>query len=488
LKKVILACISGLFYAVAFPLPEIWPLIGLFAVPMFIAARRCTMKEVFGLGLLSGLIAWAGNIYWVAYIMDIYGFIPIPLCALIFLLLIAYMSLYFAIFFVCSKILIKSAFSIITIPGIWVFLEIIKSYAFTGFPWSLAGYALYPLTPVIQNAEWGGIYILSAIALMFNVAVFKAYTRKFAPAAVAAVLIVLCISWGAWRLNSLDLTGQELKVGVCQANIPQDQKWRRDMVIPTIDIYSSLSRKAKSQGAQIIVWPETACNFFLFQEWSPTSRIIDLSKEIGLPMVIGSPAFENDRYFNRLWLLDKGLIMGSYDKTHLVPFGEYLPMPWLFSFMGKLTQEVSDFSNAKKLEPIEDIGTIICFENVFPELSRQLVNKGASWLFTASNDAWFLDFSTSEQHLKIGAIRAIENRRYLVMSVNHGISAVIDPFGRIVKSIGLMKEDVFVYPIKKLQYKTVFDKTGSLFAWLIAVFGIVFLLIELYRNSKATKE
>jgi apolipoprotein N-acyltransferase len=193
-------------------------------------------------------------------------------------------------------------------------------------------------------------------------------------------------------------------------------------------------------------------------------------------MLVGSPALENDKYFNRVWLLDKGLIRGYYDKTHLVPFGEYLPLPWLLGFLGKLTQEVSDFSKADKLEPIEDIGTLVCFENVFPELARRLTVKGATWLVTVSNDAWFLDWSTSEQHLKTATIRAIENRRYLVMPVNHGISAVIDPFGRIVSSLGLMKEGSFTTQIKKVSYRTVFSKIGSLTAWIWIFAGIIGLV------------
>jgi apolipoprotein N-acyltransferase len=471
-----LACLSGLLYSLSFPSFNLWPFIFVFAVPLLFAVRDSSVKECLGLGFLAGLVAWAGNLYWVAYIMDIYGFIPLPLCALIFLLLIAYMALYFGIFLILCKFLIKSPFSIITIPGLWILLEIIKSYAFTGFPWSLAGYALVPFNAIIQNAEWGGIYVLSGLTLMGNVALYKALKKDYIPAVSGIVVIACCISWGWWRSDSLKLDGANLKVGVCQANIPQDQKWRRDMVNPTIDIYTKLTKKAVSQGAEIIVWPETACNFFLFQDWKPTSRIIDISKDANIPMLVGSPALENDKVFNRVWMLDKGLIRGYYDKKHLVPFGEYLPLPWLFGFLGKLTQEVSDFSKADKLEPIEDIGTLVCFENVFPQLARRLTEKGATWLLTVSNDAWFLDWSTSEQHLKIATIRAIENRRYLVMPVNHGISAVIDPFGRIVNSLGLMKEGTFTAEIKKVLYRTVFSKIGSLIAWIWIFAGIIGLV------------
>jgi apolipoprotein N-acyltransferase len=456
-------------------------------MPLLFAVEDSSLKECMGLGFMAGIVAWAGNLYWVAYIMNIYGFIALPLCALIFLLLVFYLALYFGLFLISCKILIKSPFSVITIPGVWIFLEMIKSYAFTGFPWSLAGYALVPFDAIIQNAEWGGIYVLSGLALMGNVALFKAIRKEYIPAAAGIMVIACCIFWGAWRMESLKLEGEDLKVGICQANIPQDQKWRRDMVNPTIDIYTRLSREAISKGADIIVWPETACNFFLFQDWLPTARIVDISKETGVPMLVGSPAIESDKVFNRVWMLDHGLIRGYYDKTHLVPFGEYLPLPWLFGFLGNITQEVSDFSNARKLSPIEDIGALVCFENVFPELARRLTKKGATWLAVVSNDAWFLDWSTTEQHVKIATIRAIENRRYLVMPVNHGISAVIDPFGRIVRSLGLMKEGSFTVEIKRVSYMTVFNKIGSLIGWIWIFAGITGLFIGIYRKYHGQK-
>ena len=119
---------------------------------------------------------------------------------------------------------------------------------------------------------------------------------------------------------------------------------------------------------------------------------------------------------------------------------------------------------------------------MFPELARRLTKKGSTWLAVVSNDAWFLDWSTTEQHVKIATIRAIETRRYLVMPVNHGISAVIDPFGRIVRSLGLMKEGSFTVEIKKVFYRTVFDKIGSLIGWIWIFAGIAGFLREVYKK------
>jgi len=169
--------------------------------------------------------------------------------------------------------------------------------------------------------------------------------------------------------------------------------------------------------------------------------------------------------------------MGSYDKIHLVPFGEYVPLAWLLKpFVGKLTEGVSDFSTANaQARPIEDIGVLICFENLFPDMSRALCRQGAAYLVIASNDAWFSTWSASEQLLEMSAFRSIETRRYLVRPVNHGISAVIDPRGRIVKRLGLLTEGVIVADIRKLSYQTFYTRFGPVIAWLWGLCGLAML-------------
>ena len=479
MKKTALAALAGLLYTLAFPTFNLWPLIGVFAVPLLFLIDDAVPLEAFLYGLIAGIVAWGGNIYWVAYVMHIYGYLNLALSALILLIFIAYLALYFGLFAWLAGRVLKNRYAFAVIPGIWILLELIRTYAFTGFPWSLAGYALYPVTPLIQNAEWGGVYLLSGLILMANTALYKAVKRDFKPLLATVVVIALCVTWGEWRMRNYTMEGKTLKVGVCQANIPQDQKWLEQMVYPTIDIYARLTRKALGQGAEIVAWPETACNFYLFLQWMPTARVIGLTREEKAEFLIGSPAYENDQYFNRVYLIKEGLIKGYYDKTHLVPFGEYVPLPWLFKpLFGKLVQEVSDFSKARDLSPVEDIGALVCFEIVFPDLSRKLCRKGASYLVNASNDAWFKTWSTPEQHLKMAAFRAIENRRYLIMPVNHGISAIIDPMGRIVKSIGLLQEDVIVADIRKLSYQTFYTRFGPIIAWLWAIAGLTLLAMS----------
>lgn len=487
MKNVILAALAGLLYALAFPAYNLWPFACLFGLPLFYAVKDASRREAFLYGLVAGIVAWGGLIYWVGYVVNIYGYLNLAVSTLILLGFMVYLALYMGLFAALAAGLLPSRLAILSVPGIWVLLELFRSIALTGFPWALLGYALYPVKPLIQVAEFGGVYLISGLAMMVNLAVYQLLRRDFKPLVAALALVAACLIWGGWRMNTLPLAGETLRVGIAQANIPQDQKWMEDNVDSTIALYERLTRQAVRQGAQIVAWPETACPFYLFLEWPPTLKVVTLSQQIPARLLIGSPAIElgtDQRYFNRIWLLDKGLIMGSYDKVHLVPFGEYVPLAWLLKpFIGKLTSGVSDFSIAPtQAQPIEDIGVLICFENLFPDMSRRLCRQGAAYLVNASNDAWFSTWSASEQLLDMSAFRAVETRRYLVRPVNHGISAVIDPKGRIVKSLGLLHEGVIVADIQKLTYQSFYTRFGPVIAWLWGLVGLVMLAGLWFKN------
>lgn len=488
MKRIALAALAGLLYTLAFPTYNLWPTAGVCLIPLFFLIEGATPRAAFLYGLIAGIVAWGGTIYWAAYVMQIYGYLPLPVAALVLLLFMTYLALYFGIFAAAATRLMRTRLAVLTVPGLWVLLELIRSYALTGFPWALLGYAPFAFKPLIQIAEIGGVYLISGVIVMANLALYRALRRDFQPLLAAGIVLALCLAWGQWRMQTLPLDGRPLKAGIAQANIPQDQKWLEGMVGPTIDIYTRLTRKALRQGAEIVAWPETACNFYLFLQWEPTTRIVGLSRETRADLLIGSPAVEVDgteRYYNRVWLINNGLIKGQYDKVHLVPFGEYVPLAWLLQpFIGKLTEGVSDFSQpTHKAVPIEDIGILICFESLFPDMARDLCKAGATYLVNASNDAWYKTWSAPEQLLTMSAFRAIETRRYLVRPVNHGISAVIDPLGRVVKTIGLLQEDAVVVPIQKLSGQSFYTRCGPVIAWFWGLAALAVLLAVRWRPA-----
>jgi apolipoprotein N-acyltransferase len=245
LKNLILAALAGLFYALAFPTYDLWPFACLFGLPLFAAIKDVDWREAFLYGLLAGIVAWGGLIYWLGYVVNIYGYLNLGLSALILLFFILYLALYMGLFAALAAKLLPSRFAILSVPGIWVLLELVRSYALTGFPWALLGYSLYPLKPLIQVAEFGGVYLISGIVMMANLAVYRLSRKDFKPLVLTLAVITACWVWGGWRMQSVPLQGKPLRVGIAQANIPQDQKWLEDNVDATVAIYQRLTDQAE---------------------------------------------------------------------------------------------------------------------------------------------------------------------------------------------------------------------------------------------------
>jgi apolipoprotein N-acyltransferase len=487
LKPVLLPALAGILYALAFPFFGLWPLAWIFAVPLLFCVEGVSPGRAFLSGMISGLIAWAGVLYWIALVMSTYGGMGLFTATLLLGLLLAYLALYFGAFAWAASRFLKTKFAFLILPGLWMALELMRSYTiFSGFPWALLGHSQLPFTAFVQVAELGGVFLVSAVVMTGNVAIYQAMKKQYAPVAIAAGLVVLCAGFGQWRISFCPFEGTPLRVAAAQANVPQDQKWRKEQVDDTLDTYLSLTEQAIDKKARLVVWPETACTFYLFRQWPQTLRVLKLSMANQSDLLVGSPSYEDGRFFNRAYLLRRGRIMGSYDKIHLVPFGEYLPFAGLLrEYFDGLTAQVGDFSAGTKVEPIEDIGIFICFESIFPDISRQLCKKGARVLVNMSNDAWFKTWSTPEQHLQFACFRAIETRRWVVRAVNHGISAVIDPQGRVVERLGLLKEGMIICDIKKIDYLSFYVLYGPVIALMWAVASIIAALTMLYAGAKA---
>jgi apolipoprotein N-acyltransferase len=484
-----LPAMSGALYFVAFPFFDLWPLAWVFAVPLMWAVEGEGPSRAFLSGFVAGLVAWAGVLYWIALVMHTYGGVSLLGSVMLLVLLLAYLALYFGVFAAACARWAGSSLALFILPGAWAALEMFRSYlVFGGFPWALLGCSQLPFLTFAQVAELGGVFLVGAVVMTGNVAMYKALKGRFREVWPAVVLVCACCVFGAVRLHQAPFGGQALKVGVVQANVPQDQKWRPERTDEVLSKYLTMSRLALGKGAELVVWPETACTFYLFRQWPQTMRVLEMSRGSSARFIVGSPAYDEGRFYNRAYLLRKGRIEGCYDKVHLVPFGEYLPLSRQFRrIFGALTAEVGDFREGMDIEPMGDIGVLICFESVFPGLSRTLVNKGARLIVNISNDAWFKTWSTPWQHLQQACFRAIETRRYLVRSVNHGISAVVDPYGRIVGGIGLLKEGEIVHEVSLIDYRSLYARIGPLIPLLWAVLSLAFALTALTRSSRGGK-
>lgn len=502
-RPAVLAIVSGLLIALSFPKADLSFLAWIALLPLLISLEGRSPRTAFYLGLTTGLTAYAGLLYWVMIVMGDYGHLPLFATIPLWLLLSAWLALFYGLVTWATSLGerfgIKSA---LLMPLAWVGADYLRSFLLTGFPWTMLGHTQYRMLPLIQVADITGVYGITALIVLANV-VFYRIIRAFSGSEVpypakSAVIFVLALAttlgYGFFRLNSPLPTAAPLRVALIQGNIDQAVKWSPAFREATLDIYTGLSRQAVAQQpADLIVWPESAAPFF-FQENSPASdRIRNLARELKAHLLFGSPAAEqrNGRYtnLNSAFLLGPdGTEIGRTDKMHLVPFGEYVPLARLLPFVNKLVHGIGDFAPGQEVRPLKagsiPLGTLVCYEVIFPELARAQVRAGSRVLVNITNDAWFGRSSAPYQHLSMAAFRAIETRTPLVRAANTGITSIIDQNGHIRGMSSLFKQAVMVGEVQPGSANAPYLKIGDLFAQGCLGLSALTLLIRWYRNKQ----
>ncbi len=455
------------------------------------------LSKAFNLGLFCGAVHYFGLLYWIVYATVKYGGLSYISGIFLLVLLVMYLSLYFALFSSLIQRLNKESWLFPIIAStIWVGLEYIKGHLLTGFPWELLGDSQYRWLTFIQIADIGGIYLLSFLVMLGNAVLFQliCFPKKGLLGAVSLLIIMSGVFYyGERQLKNwaaLMASLPKINLAVIQGNIDQSDKWDKTFQEKTIQIYEDLTRQAEKMSPEIIIWPETAIPFYFQESSIYQSRILNLSKQIKTPLLVGSPAYELDRgtikYFNRAYLINfKGKIASYYDKTHLVPFGEYVPCRRLLFFLPHLVNVIGDFSPGV-IKPLfgfkYPLGVLICFEGIFPELSTKLVKSGALLLINITNDAWFGKTSAPYQHLSMLAIRAVENRRSIARSANTGFSAFIKPTGEIINRSSLFVSGYFYEKLPIFEGKTFYTRYGDILAIPCLCVIFIYILLELRRS------
>jgi len=347
----------------------------------------------------------------------------------------------------------------------------------------LLGASQATVLPVAQLASATGVFGLSAlVALVGTSAAILALRRG--PAEWRGILIVagvlaLVVVDGVARIAGGGLTrsGSVLRVGLVQGNVLQDQKWDPSYRDAILQRYVDLSRQAIGAGALVVIWPEASTPFYFDAEAALSAPVRRLAAETRTPFLIGTDEYvgasggEPDRYFNAaVFLGPDGRSRGSYRKMHLVPFGEYVPLKRLLFFVGPLVEAVSDFSEGT--DPVVfdvdggRLSVAICYESVYPWISRTFVEHGSELLATITNDAWFGTSSAAYQHFEQGALRAIEEGRYVVRAANTGISGAVDPYGRVIARTALFEPAAIAVDVRLLDGRTLYSEVGDVIAWL----------------------
>ena len=510
-----LAALSGVLLTCSFPKIGLDWLAWFALVPLLYAIKDLPAGAGFRMGFLAGLFHFLSLLYWLVPVMRTYGYLPAYLSISVLFLFAAFLALFIAMFSaMLTHVGKKPILCLVMIPMLWVALEYLRSFIFSGFPWEFLGYSQYRRLQLIQISDILGVYGLSALIAFTNGVVFisllyftkrrwqgTAVTKHLAAGSIIVLIagFVLTWSYGHWRLKTIDdliAASPKARIAVVQGNIDQAIKWDPDFQIDTIEKYNRLSASINSQRPDLIVWPESATPFYFLHDIKPSELVFEGIYQTKADYLIGSPSFvrKDDvvQYFNSAYLISpQTRTMGKYDKTHLVPFGEYVPFKKWLPFLGKIVAQVGDFIAGKEGNTLpwrdQHLGVQICYEIIFPGLSRAMAENDATLLINITNDAWFGKTSGPYQHFSMTVFRAVENRRALVRSANTGISGFIDPAGRVLAATSLLKEAVVLRPVALLKEKSVYTRIGDLFAQAFFACMMLIIILEIAKFALRLK-
>jgi apolipoprotein N-acyltransferase len=499
----VLALVSGALLALSFPRFGHPAFAWIALVPLLVAltgwkGNGATPGQpplrAFLLGLTSGFIYFTGTLYWTGSVIRTFGGVPLPAAVLGVCLLALYQGFFPALFaLISSRLFARGGLAALLLAApAWVATEFFRGVVFGGFPWVLLGDSQVTVLPVAQLASVLGVYGVSGLVAFVNAAIAYATLttgrRRVTAVAAAAVVLGAIALWGTLRIANGTLTrsGTPIRVGLIQANIAQEDKWKTGEARRIFTTYIAMTRDAVQRGAAYVIWPESATPFMFEQDPVGQEVLRALAREVHVPILFGSdqevtkpePALYNAAFL----VAPDGNTAAVYRKIHLVPWGEFVPMRRLLFFVSPLVDSFTDFSPGTSMVmlPVGShlTSTAICYEVVYPSLVRQAVQAGSELLTTITNDAWYGYSSAPYQHFALASMRAIEQGRYLARAANTGISGVVDPYGRVVRQSSIFEQVALVEEVRFLTGRTIYSRLGDVIAYVaiaIVAIGLVVL-------------
>ena len=495
-----------------------------------------TPWQGFVLGYVCGILWFAGTCYWIFDTMHRYGGLPLPVAALTLILFCMYVGLYHGMFGLLLALVVGSTVggqktgvlgasirrTLVAAPFLWVAVELART-RITAFPWELLGYAQTGNFALTRIATFTGVYGLSFEIMLVNsvfAAAFLAAKKRRKALLVAACAAVVILQTGQW-LAPPPVAADHTALLV-QPDIPiqTGEVWTKEYFQDTLRDLTAISLHPTGEKAgqryDLIVWPESPSPFYtndpMFRD-----AVSELARESRTWVVAGSigitPAMdatmkdtmhgtmsttmnsggESSQIFNSAALVNPhGEWVGRYDKVHLVPFGEYLPFPQVFAFAGGLTKEVGEFQRGGSRAPLDAggqrLGMFICYESIFPDEVRRGPLQGAQVLVNISNDGWYGDSGAWKQHLQQTQMRAIENGRWLLAATNTGMTASVDPYGRIVAATPRKVRTALEAPYALSAGTTFYTRHGDWFAYLCAIISAGALVMRCVGHGANDKD
>jgi apolipoprotein N-acyltransferase len=466
-------------------------------------------------GFAAGLLAHAAILHWIYVVTVRYGHAPAAVGVLAPVALAAYVAAFTAAFGAgAGWLAARGLASPFALAALWTALDHLRSFALTGFPWATLGYAQHHNPALLGLASLTGVYGLSFATALGGAGLHAAWlARRAGPRAGRPALAALA---GVAALHAAglaaphpaaDAAAGSVRVAVLQGNIDQGVKWSRQWFTSTLDAYAELTRAAAAAGAELVVWPETAVPAAIENGEREVELLSDLARETGVALVVGAvgiapvaPGRQMQVTDSAFFIAPDGVFRDRYDKTQLVPFGEYVPFQallgrWLSAVArGMATTGVTAGEAPRAVELALPggrrltAGVPICYELIFPDLVRRFVSDGAEMLLAITNDAWYGRTGAPFQFLAMTALRSAETGVWTARAANTGVSAIIDDRGQVRSQTALFERAWLVADVPRRGAgggRTFYVRHGDWFAWLCwaAVAGLGVAGLKRARRS-----
>ena len=482
-------------------------------VPLLVAMNGRGALAAFSLSYLAGLAFIIGSFYWIWWVPG-YNLLDEAILAF-------YLGLYLAVWGLgVTWLRRRTALPLVIVaPALWVTLEYVRSnLSFLSLPWMLLGHTQYLNHSLLQIASITGAYGLTYLIVLVNVAIAQwvlhvglrsappsghspALARPPVGALITAALLLVATWLYGLSVIGESVRGERIAAALVQTSFPRDRKWDPAARRSIIERQEELTRTAAEKAPQLIVWPETAVPGDVEHHAPLRQRVAQAAREAKTPLLVGSSEFAKftdrrlvDRKYNSMYLFSPaGEITGQYRKIALVPFGESEPLQGIVRWPEAIaaamgTHLPGDRHTVFTLGSVP-FSTVICWEIVFPDLVRRFVLSGARFIVNASNEAWFAGSAMPDQMLAMSTFRAAENRIAIARSANLGISAIIDPYGRITARFngsgpgGRAVDGVLVGEIPLAASGTFYTRHGDVFAFVCIGASLVLLLAAWFPSA-----
>ena len=501
----IVSLLSGLLSGITLPtaigghhLPNLGGFVWISLVPLYLALKNASPWSAFKKSFVFGVGYYGVSFYWVFITLHTYGEVSAISSVLGVIVLVVILAAFSgALSLVATFAHRRGGPLALCLAFSWVAFDYLRNYIpFGGFPWSSLAYTQRSFLTLLQVLDVTGIYGITFLIVLFNGVLGEVWLwifkrRRSFPslgAASCAVLFLAALLYGHFRLGQIrhDLVARKtFRISLIQGNIPQEEKWLEELVEEIIAFHLTMSKEAENKiKPDLIIWPEAAYTAAV----PPDVKSIDPVNELQTPLLMGAVTYEGEipedwppiyntqtffLYNDAFLVRPGGEIAAKYSKTKLVPMGEYVPLGKLLFFLSRVVPSVSNFTPGKGLGLMElgqdafrrRFGITICYEDLFPEISRALTQKGADFLVNLTNDAWYDRSSAVFQHFDFSRYRAIENRRSLARATNTGVTGFFSPTGEVMAQAPVFEEAIVSMDIPLGGVASFYTQYGDIFAW-----------------------